>query len=72
METTSHFRLLAGVIEVGGAGSVSFDAMVNDLHLQYSAAMKEFFSQVKNVLDIENTKIFDLAFFNLRLTVKVS
>ncbi|CAG5134626.1 unnamed protein product, partial [Candidula unifasciata] len=70
VETTGHFQLLADVIEAGGAGSASFDAMLNELHVQYSAAMKTFFSQVQNVLDIDNSTIFDVAFFDLRLTVK--
>ncbi|GFS27875.1 dynein beta chain, flagellar outer arm [Elysia marginata] len=70
VETTRHFRLLAGAAEVGGAGSASLDAMVKELHIKYSIAMKEFFSQVSNVLSIDGTQMFERAFFNFRTTVK--
>lgn len=72
METTRHFRLLAGAAEIGGAGSPSLDAMVKELHNKYSHAMNEFFSQVQNVLCIDGSQQFEKAFFNFRTTVKVS
>ncbi|GFO25145.1 dynein beta chain, ciliary-like, partial [Plakobranchus ocellatus] len=70
VETTRHFRLLAGAAEVGGAGSASLDAMVKELHVKYTLAMKDFFSQVSNVLSIDGTQMFERAFFNFRTTVK--
>lgn len=63
---------MAGAAEVGGAGSSSLDAMVKELHHKYTVAMKEFFSEVKNVLSIDGTQMFERAFFNFRTTVKVS
>ena len=72
VQTTQHFRLLADAAEVGGAGSRSLDALVREIHVRYSAAMDEFFKNVGNVLDLDNTHIFERAFFQFRSVVKVS
>ncbi|XP_076457719.1 uncharacterized protein LOC143291635 isoform X3 [Babylonia areolata] len=70
VETTRHFRLLAGAAEVGGAGSMSLDAMVKEIHQKYSHAMHEFFSAVSNVLNIDGSQSFERAFFKFRTVVK--
>ncbi|KAH9514965.1 hypothetical protein Btru_021540, partial [Bulinus truncatus] len=70
VETTRHFRLLSGAAEIGGAGSPGLDSMVKELHNKYTVAMKDFFSQVSNVLCIDGTQQFERAFFNFRTTVK--
>ncbi len=72
VQTTRHFRLLADAAEVGGAGSQSLDALVKEIHLKYSQAMNEFFSQVTNVLAIDGSHAFEKAFFTFRTVVKVS
>lgn len=71
VETTRHFRLLAGAAEVGGAGSMSLDAMVKEIHQKYTQAMQDFFSVVDNVLSIDGTQSFEQAFFKFRTVVKV-
>ncbi|KAK6172547.1 hypothetical protein SNE40_016179 [Patella caerulea] len=70
VETTRHFRLLAGAAEVGGAGSMSLDAMVKEIHQKYTLAMNEFFSVVDNVLSIDGSQSFERCFFKFRTVVK--
>ncbi|XP_070202269.1 uncharacterized protein [Littorina saxatilis] len=70
VETTRHFRLLAGAAEVGGAGSMSLDAMVKEIHQKYTQAMNDFFSVVTNVLNIDGSQSFERAFFQFRTIVK--
>ena len=71
VETTRHFRLLAGAAEIGGAGSLSLDAMVKEIHHKYTHAMNDFFSVVDNVLNIDGSQVFERAFFKFRTVVKV-
>lgn len=71
VETTRHFRLLAGAAEVGGAGSMSLDAMVKEIHKKYQIAMDKFFSVVDNILNIDGSQTFEKAFFTFRTVVKV-
>ncbi|KAL3885754.1 hypothetical protein ACJMK2_025795 [Sinanodonta woodiana] len=70
VETTRHFRLLAGAAEIGGAGSMSLDALVKEIHEKYTVAMSEFFSVVDNVLSIDGSQNFEHAFFKFRTIVK--
>ncbi|XP_052060514.1 uncharacterized protein LOC127700861 isoform X4 [Mytilus californianus] len=70
VETTRHFRLLADAAEIGGAGSMSLDALVKEIHLKYSQVMKDFFSVVENVLSIDGSQNFERAFFKFRTVVK--
>ena len=72
VETTRHFRLLAGAAEIGGAGNMSLDALVKEIHEKYTHAMSEFFSVVENVLSIDGSQNFERAFFRFRTIVKVS
>lgn len=71
VETTRHFRLLADAAEIGGAGSMSLDALVKEIHVKYTQAMKDFFAVVDNVLSIDGTQNFERAFFRFRTVVKV-
>ena len=71
VETTRHFRLLAGAAEIGGAGNMSLDALVKEIHEKYTHAMSEFFSVVENVLSIDGSQNFERAFFRFRTIVKV-
>ncbi|XP_056010102.1 uncharacterized protein LOC125667097 [Ostrea edulis] len=70
VETTRHFRLLADAAEIGGAGSMSLDALVKEIHVKYTQAMREFFAVVDNVLSIDGTQNFERAFFRFRTVVK--
>nr|XP_022320176.1 dynein beta chain, flagellar outer arm-like isoform X6 [Crassostrea virginica] len=70
VETTRHFRLLADAAEIGGAGSMSLDALVKEIHVKYTQAMKDFFAVVDNVLSIDGTQNFERAFFRFRTVVK--
>ena len=71
-QTTSHFRLLAQATEVGGAGCQCLDSLVCEIYLKFSRAMEELFSHVKNVLTMDNSQVFEKAFFRFRMVVKVS
>ncbi|XP_064599567.1 LOW QUALITY PROTEIN: uncharacterized protein LOC135466077 [Liolophura sinensis] len=71
VETTRHFRLLAGAADVGGAGSMSLDAMVKEIHKKYQIAMDKFFSVVDNILNIDGSQTFEKAFFTFRTVVKM-
>ncbi|XP_069115919.1 uncharacterized protein [Argopecten irradians] len=70
VETTRHFRLLADAAEIGGAGSMSLDALVKEIHSKYTHSMREFFNVVGNVLSIDGTQNFERAFFKFRTVVK--
>ena len=72
VQTTRHFRLLADAAEVGGAGSLSLDALVKEIHMRYTSAMDDFFSKVTNVLSIDGSQNFERAFFIFRTVVKVT
>ena len=71
VETTRHFGLLQMTAQIGGAGSASLDALVIEIHEQYSSAMKQFFGRVHNVLQIDEQQHFETEFFHLRTVVKV-
>ena len=71
VETTRHFRLLAGAAEIGGAGNMSLDALVKEIHEKYTQAMSDFFSVVENVLSIDGSQNFERTFFTFRTIVKV-
>lgn len=50
---------------------MSLDALVKEIHVKYTQAMKEFFAVVDNVLSIDGTQNFERAFFRFRTVVKV-
>ncbi|XP_052258855.1 uncharacterized protein LOC127863384 isoform X2 [Dreissena polymorpha] len=70
VETTRHFRLLAGAAEIGGAGNMSLDALVKEIHEKYTQSMADFFAVVNNVLSIDGSQNFERAFFQFRTIVK--
>ena len=57
--------------EVGGAGTKSLDALVREIHKEFSDAMEDFGDNVMDILDITESKAFEKAFFNFRSIVKV-
>ncbi len=72
LQTTSHFCLLSDAAEIGGAGTPSLDAVVRDIHSGYVRATQELHARVPNVLQIDGSHLFEVAFFNFRRAVKVS
>ncbi|XP_064650622.1 uncharacterized protein LOC135502065 isoform X3 [Lineus longissimus] len=70
VQTTRHFRLLADTAKVGGAGTKSLDALVQEVHVQYTNATRAFFAQVDDVLKIDGSQQFESAFFTFRTVVK--
>ncbi|XP_033641711.1 dynein beta chain, flagellar outer arm-like [Asterias rubens] len=70
VQTTRHFNLLQMAAEVGGAGTKSLDALVREIHKEFSDAMEDFGDNVMDILDITESKAFEKAFFNFRSIVK--
>ncbi|XP_068122143.1 uncharacterized protein [Hyperolius riggenbachi] len=70
VETMKHFEVLKAVAAVGGAGSSSLDALVQDIWNSYCSVKDSFISQVKNIFTINKNSPFQEAFFDLRTTVK--
>ena len=58
--------------EVGGAGTKSLDALVREIHEEFSRAMEDFGQHVADILDITASQAFEKAFFTFRSIVKVS
>eukprot|EP00057_Strongylocentrotus_purpuratus_P006394 XP_011660868.1 PREDICTED: dynein beta chain, flagellar outer arm [Strongylocentrotus purpuratus] len=70
VQTTRHFNLLQKAAEVGGAGTKSLDALVREIHLEFTTSMDHFGSEVKDILDITESQAFERAFFMFRSVVK--
>ncbi|XP_022099208.1 dynein beta chain, ciliary-like [Acanthaster planci] len=70
VQTTRHFNLLQMAAEVGGAGTKSLDALVREIHEEFSGAMERFGDDVMDILDITESQAFEKAFFNFRSIVK--
>lgn len=71
VQTTRHFNLLQMAAEVGGAGTKSLDALVREIHEEFSCAMEDFGKHVADILDITASQAFEKAFFIFRSIVKV-
>ncbi|XP_018424228.1 PREDICTED: dynein beta chain, flagellar outer arm-like [Nanorana parkeri] len=70
VETMKHFEVLKAVTAIGGAGTSSLDAMVQDIWNSYCLAKDSFISQIKDIFIIDKNNPFQKAFFDLRTTVK--
>ncbi|XP_033103095.1 dynein heavy chain 9, axonemal-like [Anneissia japonica] len=70
VQTTGHFNLLQKAAEVGGAGTKSLDALVREIHRQFTESMDSFNRNVENILDLMATQAFEKAFFTFRTIVK--
>ncbi|XP_043910785.1 dynein beta chain, flagellar outer arm-like [Protopterus annectens] len=70
VETTRHFRLLERAAEIGGAGTPSLDAMVQDIQERYQKTAEAFLYQIKDILTTEKNHPFEKAFFDFRIKIK--
>ncbi|XP_039611018.1 dynein beta chain, flagellar outer arm-like [Polypterus senegalus] len=70
VETIKHFQLLETVARIGGTGSDSQDAMVQEIHETYCRAMDVFTRKNGDILFTESNQSFEKAFFDFRITIK--
>ncbi|EDV28901.1 uncharacterized protein TRIADDRAFT_18942 [Trichoplax adhaerens] len=70
VQTSQHFRCLKSVVDVGGAGGSSLNALVEEIHIKFVVTMKDFLSVVTDVLDIDEGQNFENAFFHFRSVVR--
>ncbi|XP_056412427.1 uncharacterized protein LOC130355786 isoform X2 [Hyla sarda] len=70
VETMKHFEALKDVAVIGGAGTTSDDAMVQEIWNSYCQAKESFMIQVTDVLTAGKNSTFQKAFFDLRTTIK--
>ncbi|XP_069829066.1 uncharacterized protein [Dendropsophus ebraccatus] len=71
VETIKHFEALNDVAVIGGAGTPSDDAMVQEIWISYCHAKESFINQVTDVLTAGKNSTFQKAFFDLRTTIKI-
>ncbi|XP_077155311.1 uncharacterized protein LOC143817709 [Ranitomeya variabilis] len=70
VETMKHFEALNDVAVIGGAGTPSSDAMVQEIWSSYCQAKESFMNQITDVLTAGKNSTFQKAFFDLRTTIK--
>ncbi|KAG8587471.1 hypothetical protein GDO81_005673 [Engystomops pustulosus] len=70
VETMKHFEALNDVAVIGGAGTPSSDAMVQEIWSSYCQAKESFMNQVSDVLMAGKNSTFQKGFFDLRTTIK--
>ncbi|XP_040278224.1 dynein beta chain, flagellar outer arm-like [Bufo bufo] len=70
VETMKHFEALSDVAVIGGAGTPSYDAMLQEIWSSYCQAKESFMNQVTDVLTAGKNSTFQKAFFDLRTTIK--
>ncbi|KAM4795913.1 dynein axonemal heavy chain 9-like [Rhinophrynus dorsalis] len=70
VETMRHFQVLKSVAAVGGAGTSTLDAMVQDIWDLYCTAKETFDHQIKDIFSTDRNSAFEKAFFDFRTTIK--
>ncbi|XP_053311944.1 dynein axonemal heavy chain 9-like [Spea bombifrons] len=70
VETMKHFQILKNVAAIGGAGSSSLDAMVQEIWDMYCVAKKTFVNQIADILTTDKNSPFERVFFDFRTTIK--
>ena len=71
VQTTRHFNLLQKTAEVGGAGTKGLDALVREIHEEFTSSMETFGYVVEDILDVQDNHTFEKGFFHFRSVVKV-
>ncbi|KAJ1184768.1 hypothetical protein NDU88_001571 [Pleurodeles waltl] len=70
LETMKHFQVLETVVKIGGAGSPSLDARVEEIWDTYSRTKETFISQASDIFIIDRNNPFEKAFFDFRIVIK--
>ncbi len=68
-----HFQILSKTVSIGGADNQNMDILAQEIHEKYEKALVEFRQNVSDVMNFDTeTKNFEISFFHLRTTIKVS
>ncbi|XP_069470025.1 uncharacterized protein [Ambystoma mexicanum] len=70
LETMKHFQILETVVQIGGAGSPSLDARVEEIWDTYRRTKEIFISQTADIFTIDRNNPFEKAFFDFRIIIK--
>ncbi|KAM8977325.1 uncharacterized protein RCH25_043181 [Pelodytes ibericus] len=70
VETMKHFQVLKTVASIGGAGSSSLDAMVQEIWDSYCVAKTTFVNRITDIFTTDRNSPFEKAFFDFRTTIK--
>ncbi|CAH2222791.1 Hypothetical predicted protein [Pelobates cultripes] len=70
VETMKHFETLKTVASIGGAGSSSLDAMVQEIWDSYGIAKQNFVNQITDIFITDRSSRFEKAFFDFRTKIK--
>ena len=67
-----HFQILSKTVLIGGADNQNMNILTQEIHEKYEKALKEFESNVKDVMNFDDkSHSFEVSFFHLRTTIKV-
>ena len=68
-----HFQILSKTVSIGGAENHNMDQLAQEIHNKYSKAINQFQYNVTDVMNFEDqAQAFEISFFHLRTTIKVS
>ncbi|KAE8625049.1 hypothetical protein XENTR_v10006145 [Xenopus tropicalis] len=70
VDTMKHFQILKSVVAVGGAGTSSLDAMVQDIWESYKKAEETLVHQITDIFTTDKNSPFEKDFFDFRTTIK--
>ncbi|XP_018102433.1 dynein beta chain, flagellar outer arm [Xenopus laevis] len=70
VDTMKHFQILKSVVAIGGAGTSSLDAMVQDIWESYRKAEETFVHQITDIITTDKNSPFEKEFFDFRTTIK--
>jgi dynein heavy chain len=73
VQTMRHFQILSKTVSIGGSDNYTMDILAQEIHSKYVNAISEFQENVTDVMSFEQqSQNFEISFFNLRTTVKVT
>ena len=72
VQTMRHFQILSKTVSIGGADNQNMNILAQEIHEKYEKAIKEFQSNVNDVMNFEDkSQSFEVSFYHLRTTIKV-
>jgi hypothetical protein len=74
VQTMRHFQILSKTVSIGGADSENTNILTQEIHAKYTNVLNEFRAQIGDVMNLkrDGEQSFEMAFFRLRTTIKVS
>jgi hypothetical protein len=71
-----HFQILSKTVSIGGADNENMNILAQEIHAKYANVLDEFRAQIGDVMSFERRDdgqlSFEMAFFRLRTTIKVT